>query len=532
MKNITYLILIIVGFAMQNCTQEKDWSQDYDIKFPVPVISSVSNLRVNVNDTLTITGKFDKIVSVKIGEGDAEILSFSTDSTTMKVLVKNTCSSGPLKISNIYKNFGTYTSDIVVEGGGVVIIPEEVVILDFTAGGALPTWTKNTWAEAKDFAQTGFDINKINPPVGYEHYFAMNDTLLADDGNTAYGNYTSDNNGAGFDISFYSNPYVSVLINTGNDCAYLSLVLNGVIKDFQPANSPGGIFANGEKEHHMQTNGKWMWYTFSLAEVMGGTVPTPIKSAGLFIRAGWDYPAAIVYPGFQLNIAKMVITEGPLPKKIVLFDFESGEPSITTAVTSWASDKMTSWGIDGVALATIPEGKHYFSMINHHNGNWKNYTMALKADNNGNGYDFSKMKDPYITFAVNTGNYSGYLDFVFYQADSGNKEGEPWVDPGRNNSALNVYPELIAKPGIVGYYFDTKGLWEYRTYNVKKLIDSIDAWARQDGKYPNYNAIFDYILIWPRDGWDNDFSSARYELSIDNVIITDGIPTGLPALNK
>lgn len=82
----------------------------------------------------------------------------------------------------------------------------------------------------------------------------MNDTTLfppnepaGQGGNIPYGNYTYDNDGNGFNIAQYADPYVSVLINTGNDIAYLSLVINDEVKDFDPSHSVGGTFANGEK---------------------------------------------------------------------------------------------------------------------------------------------------------------------------------------------------------------------------------------------------------------------------------------------
>lgn len=84
---------------------------------------------------------------------------------------------------------------------------------------------------------------------------------------------------------------------------------------------------------------------FLFKSMLGKDLPNTIKSAGLFIRNSWDYGADI-YPGFQLNIAKMVITDGALPRKIVLFDFEDGEPETTTEVTSWASDLLSLYGRD------------------------------------------------------------------------------------------------------------------------------------------------------------------------------------------
>jgi hypothetical protein len=534
MKYKLLIIFAIAGFVLFSCTKSPSWSENYDIKFPVPVVSSVSSTRASVDDTLILGGVFNRVTSVTIGGGFATIDSVTVDSTKMFVIITETCASGPLVVKNVYNKFASYNNDIFIEGGGATIFQEEVVILDFTSGGALPDWTPSSWTEAKDFEETGYDLNTIDPPVGYDHYYAMNDTNLyppsepaGQGGNIPYGNYTSNNNGAGFDISFYVDPYVSVLINTGNDIAYLSLVLDGDINDFQPSNSPGGTFANGETKHYMQTNNRWMWYTFSLSDMMGGLAPATIESAGLFIRNSWDY-GADTYPGFQLNIAKMVITEGPLPKTISVFNFEDGEPGTTTEVTGWASDALASWGLD-LFDQTAPEGNHYYSMENHNSGGDKNYKFAVKADNDGEGFDLSTMKDPYISYAINTGSYSGFLDLVFYQEASGNVAGEPWADPGNGDSNLELYPEIG-----VGSFYDTGGLWEWRSYNLNKLLNSVPDWGKKDGLYPNFNGIFDYILLWPRDGWNNSTAAEPFEMNIDNVIITDGIPTKavLTDLNK
>ncbi len=526
MKYKILILFVVVGFALQSCTKEKSWSGN-DINFPIPVISSVSKTKVAVGDTITLTGVFNDVISVTIGGGFAKIDSISTDSTTMYVKITVTCASGPLVVQNIFKNATTFSGNFIVTGGGAIVIPDKVVILDFTGGGALPKWTKSTWKEAKNFQKTGYGINKISPPVGYKNYYAMDDTTLyppnqpaGQDGNIPYGNYTSDNNGAGFDISYYNNPYVSVLINTGNDICYLSLVIDGKIIDLQPSFSPGGIFANGEKKHYMQTKNKWMWYTFSLSDIMGSTgVPAHINDMGLFIRNSWDYGAAN-YPGFQLNIVQMVITNGPLPQKITVFNFENGKPTTTDSVTSWATDPLPTYGLDKFGL-TAPQGSHYYSMANPADGGGKNYKFALKSDNSGQGFDLSKMLDPYITFAVNTGSSSGYFDFVFEQKSIWGKDGEPWADPSNSTGALVPYPEK-------GNYFDTGGKWEWRSYNLKTLLKSVPSFATDVG-YPDFSTKFDYILVWPRDGWNNAGAAPPFELNIDDVVITDGIPpAGLP----
>lgn len=529
----TALVLLCLG-----CADEQKWTDDYDINFPAPTIETINRTKVEVGDTLHLTGFFEKLTTATIGDGYTKIVSISEDYKTAKLLVTESCISGKLVLQNIYKQKYTHQVNITVENSGIIEIPKEITILDFSNTKFSPYWTKSTWTEAKNFESEGYDLNPIAPPTGYDHFYSMNDTTLfppnepaGQGGNIPYGNYTYDNDGNGFNIAQYADPYVSVLINTGNDIAYLSLVINDEVKDFDPSHSVGGTFANGEKKHYMKTDNKWLWYSFSLKSMLGKDLPNTIKSAGLFIRNSWDYGADI-YPGFQLNIAKMVITDGVLPRKIVLFDFEDGEPETTTEVTSWASDLLSLYGRDLSNFSIVPSGTHYYSMTNHHDENFKSYKFAIKNDNNGVGFNLSEMKAPYLTFAVNTGEHSGFIDFVFYQAASGNKEGEPWADPGCNNSALEVYPEATAQENVMGFYFDTKEKWEWRTYDLIKLLKGVEEWGLQGGAYPNFKEKFDYVLIWPRDGWNNDLASGRYEMNIDYVIITDGLPTGLPTLNQ
>jgi len=525
MKYKTLILVIAIGFAFQSCTKKAiNWTGN-DIHFPIPKITSISSLKVKVNDTINMQGTFNYVSSVTIGGGYATIDSVSPDSTFMSVKVTSSCSTGPLVVTNVFKNKAISSSNLIVSGGPIVI-PDQVTVMDFTDTTKLPHWTRATWKETKSLENKGFDINNIQPPVGYSNYYAMDDTTLyppnqpaGQDGNIPYGTFSSDNNGAGFDIGFYNDPYVSVLMNTGNDICYMSIVINGKTIDLQSSFSPNGTFANGEVKHYMQTDNKWMWYTFSLSQIMGSSgVPAHINSIGLFIRNSWDYGASN-YPGFQLNIANVVITNGPLPRKITVFNFENGSPTTTSQVTSWATDVLPTHALD-LSNLTAPQGSHYYSMANQNDGGGKNYKFALKSDNDGQGYDLSKMKNPYISFVVNTGSYSGFLDLVFYQAASGNKPGEPWADPGAGNSALWNYPESTNN----GFYYDTKGKWEWRSYSLKKLLNSVPAWGKMNG-YPDFNSVFDYILVWPRDGWNNSTAAPPFELNIDDFIITDGVPT-------
>ncbi len=328
-NKLLYLALILL---CSGCVDAQKWTDDYDINFPAPSIETIDRTKVETGDTLHLMGSFEKLTTATIGDGYMKIISLSDDNKTVALLVAESCVSGKLVLQNAYQQKYTYSTNITVVNKGTVEIPEEIPVLDFSDTNFSPLWIRSTWTEARTFGSQGYDLNPITPPTGYDHFYCMNDTLLfppnepvGQGGNIPYGNYTYDNEGSGFNIALYADPYVSVLINTGNDIAYLSLVIDDEIRDFEPSHSPEGVFANGEKRHYMKTDNKWLWYSFSLKNMLGKDLPDKIKSAGLFIRNSWDYGADI-YPGFQLNIVKMVITDGPILQETPDDEGDPGEP--------------------------------------------------------------------------------------------------------------------------------------------------------------------------------------------------------------
>lgn len=312
------LLYLALSLLCCSCVDEQKWTDDYDIHFPVPAIETINRTKVETGDTLHLTGSFQKLETATIGDGYMKIISLSDDNKIAELLVAEACVSGKLVLQNAYRQKYTYPTNITVVNKGIIEVPKEIPILDFSDTNFSPQWTRSTWMEAGTFESEGYDLNPITPPAGYDHFYSMNDTTLfppnepvGQGGNIPYGNYTYDNGGKGFNIAMYADPYISVLINTGNDIAYLSLVIDDEIRDFEPSHSVDGVFANGENRHYMKTDNKWLWYSFSLKSMLGKDLPRKIKSAGLFIRNSWDYGADI-YPGFQLNIVKMIITDGPM----------------------------------------------------------------------------------------------------------------------------------------------------------------------------------------------------------------------------
>lgn len=514
-KNIFIFIamVVIAGFSLQNCTQDQEWSENYDIDFPVPVIDSVSTVRVNVGDTLTLMGDFHKVVKITIGGGFATIESLTSDSATMIVTVTETCASGPMVVTNVYDKKGTYKSDIFVDGSivGPPPSPERIQILDFASGGALPAWTDNTWSEARDLEEQGYDLNDLPMPAGYEHYYSMNDFSLEDDANTAYGYFNVDNSGVGFDISMYADPYVSVLINTGSHAAYLSLSMAPTEhNDFNPSQSPGGVFANGEEDVYFESDGKWLWYTFSLSAVLGGEVPEVLATPGLFVRAGWAYPADLTYPGFELNIAEMIITDGPMANAagLPILDFTSVGPLPDWEPSGWSEARVpVDIGYDINPEIAPPDGySHYFAMNDKdlfppdeaagQSGNipYGNYT----SDNGGLGFDITSYTDPYVSILMNTGDEDiCYMSFVI---DGQIKDFQPDHSPG--GTFAN---------GETGHYMQTAGDWLWYTFSLTDIMG---------GTLPE---TFESAGLFFRNSWDYGADIyPGFQINMVSMSITEG----------
>ncbi|MCG2462503.1 hypothetical protein K8352_17210 [Flavobacteriaceae bacterium F89] len=525
MKYKILALLVIIGLVLQNCTKENKWAENYDINFPIPEISSVSKTVVKVKDTISMEGIFNAITRVTIGGGTATIESISIDSTSMNVIVTKNSASGALMVENVYKKVAKYPTELVVEGGGTVVAPPEVVIFDFTTKGTLPDWTPSTWTETRT-ATAGYDLNdNILPPEGYDHYYAWNDIdwHQPGGGNAPYGYFNTNNDGAGFDISFYDEPYISVLINTGDYQAYLSYSETaGSQIDFNPGQAPGGNFANLESGMFMETKRKWVWYSFKLSDVLGADVPNKLESSGLLIRNPWA--GGDPYPGFQLNIAKMVITDGPIQKPLItVFDFTTANNADipTWTASTWVeAQPFEEQGFDlnvnsGVAM---PAGySHYYSMNDHSVNKVVGGVGVVNPAGGGNvpygfitttnkGAGFSDAIEGYdnlyFNYLINTGSYVAYADYAKV-ADDGSFS---WAD-------LNADFTANGKMANNEDHFNkTNGKWMWYSFSVAKIYGGVD-------KIP---ADLSTMGMFIRNPWIGPDPYPGFELNIAKVVLSNG----------
>lgn len=215
---------------------------------------------------------------------------------------------------------------------------------------------------------------------------------------------------------------------------------------------------------------------------------------------------------------KITVIPSNVQAQYTLFEFEGNDPQKISA-PSWATDVLTYFGFDYGDLEA-PQGDHYYSAISDIAGN---FSEAIKADNKGGGYDLSSMDHPILTLAVNTGSGSGYFDLLVHQTAIGDAQ-TPWCDPGFGN-AMAQYPEVESNVN----YINTNGQWEWRSYDLKKLIGMASG---DNASMIDISKPFDYLAIWPRGGWGGEASAdfLPMDMNIDHVIITDGMPNSLPDL--
>jgi hypothetical protein len=99
------LVMMLLGIVA-GCTK-KDFSEDYDIQWPVPKITSIAPAKETIGKTITITGeKFEKTNKVTIGVPEVEAKIVTASATSIVVEIPRTVSAGPVTVYTLYKQKG------------------------------------------------------------------------------------------------------------------------------------------------------------------------------------------------------------------------------------------------------------------------------------------------------------------------------------------------------------------------------------------------------------------------------------------
>ncbi|MBC8052420.1 MAG: IPT/TIG domain-containing protein [Sphingobacteriaceae bacterium] len=109
---LSYSVLIVVLTTFFGCSKE-DWSSDYDVKLPIPVVSSFNPGSAKVGETITLTGTtLSNVSNVWINDQSAQILSQSETQIQIKIGVGS--KTGKIKVRNVYRQVGFAPNDINV----------------------------------------------------------------------------------------------------------------------------------------------------------------------------------------------------------------------------------------------------------------------------------------------------------------------------------------------------------------------------------------------------------------------------------
>jgi IPT/TIG domain len=102
------LIAGAMGIALiAGCTKSKEFSEDYDIDWPVPVITAFTPEKQTIDQNITITGsKFEKLTRVTVGNPETEASIVSSTATQIIVKVPRTANTGPVTVYTNYNQKG------------------------------------------------------------------------------------------------------------------------------------------------------------------------------------------------------------------------------------------------------------------------------------------------------------------------------------------------------------------------------------------------------------------------------------------
>lgn len=138
-KNILSLLLIFATALLLGGCDENQWSEDYDIEWPVTSIQEVSSNDVMVSDVVTITGELmDKGYKVYLGGQACEIVEGSVTETELQFIVGRRATTGFVEIENLYDRVYTYQEsairvsypDVVIRTWPAQLVPGEAFTIE------------------------------------------------------------------------------------------------------------------------------------------------------------------------------------------------------------------------------------------------------------------------------------------------------------------------------------------------------------------------------------------------------------------
>jgi hypothetical protein len=218
-------------------------------------------------------------------------------------------------------------------------------------------------------------------------------TAASGDGwNGTYCKINNDNNGAGFDLSSYHHPCITMLINTYGSTGYVQPILTDAANGEQDRHLTGA-FGYGD-DYKCKTSG-WEWRSYDLTTLGFPLVLGKLDKIGVQFRGG-----NVNGTPFDIAVDQVMITDGPL-NPTVAWDAETDATSYEAGQFNLVATGSNS------ALTGNSQGNKYANYSGASSTDWSKKVIAVTK---------CPALDPtvyqngvWINFLVNTGSKGGYV---------------------------------------------------------------------------------------------------------------------------
>ncbi len=424
--------------------------------------------------TINISGdNVDMIHSVKFENIQLSKASASPTTATYSTANLTLPPSGKLTVTSKTGQILTSAVINVVEPKDTYIPSASIMLFDFDV--VEPTIVAGNPTGAGASFTAGKNLGDIVPFFG--NYYSV----IAPRGNAWNGQYQmleTTNGGKGFDLSNYTSPYITFLVNTNGNKGYFNpaITIGGSESDKHFTGQDGEYKDN----YSIQTNG-WEWRSYNLEGMGFSNIKSEVDKISLWFRGG----NVGNNDAYEIHIDQVMITDGPL-NPVLVFDME------TMPTFSGGSASQNR----GSGVTVVPQGNKYLTVKDANVGSWANKGNIKKTANDGSKFDLNKTF--YINFLVTTGSdgASGYFQMIFEQT-GGTKLGHHFKGD-------NPYKD--------DYKFaDTHGKWQWRSYKIDPK--GLENWG--DVPELDLNTPFDLTIDYSTGN-----VSGKYEMNLDYVILT------------
>ncbi|MFI3299374.1 MAG: IPT/TIG domain-containing protein [Rikenellaceae bacterium] len=365
------------------------------------------------------------------------------------------------------------SSEIPVTAASDTYVPSNTIWLaDFDTVDAT---FEDGWS-AGDFTSS---VNGSTIAPMFQNYWS----IVAPAGNGWNGCYTKmtfNNGGSGYDISGFSNPYITFAVNTNGKSGYFSVSIDGT------ENHLTGQSGEYSDSYRITTDG-WEWRSYNLAD-LGFSVSGSIGYIQFWVRGGNISDSE----AFEINLDQVMLTDGPL-KPLVALDME-GDVNAVNGSGVWSQN-------GGTGFSTVAQGETYYTLKAQIASAWADVigTIYASSDIACEGYDNAL----YYNFLVNTGTTAagGYFQMSFSQ------DGYDYVKHFYGNESYED-----------SYSFSTAGEWQWRSWKVDDLTYD---WTTSGAPGLNFSSPFT-LKVESKSGniGVDKGNSGEFELNIDYVIFT------------